>query len=85
MKCVMDLFFRCKGLILMETYTTKSPDEVHLPDFLEIVKEVTHDPHYSMFNLSLKDSLGGSPNRLKSLPNSFPNHDDFPLVDGVDK
>ena len=48
--------YRCKGLILLETYTTKT-DDLHLPDFLEIMKEVTDDPAYSMFNLSLKESL----------------------------
>lgn len=48
---------RCKGLILLETYSTLSSKELYgrLPDFLTIVKEVTGDPRYSMFNLSLKD------------------------------
>uniref|UniRef100_T1KQV0 NadR/Ttd14 AAA domain-containing protein n=2 Tax=Tetranychus urticae TaxID=32264 RepID=T1KQV0_TETUR len=47
---------RCNGLILLETYTTAKGDVVrdHLPPFLKIVKEVTGDPAYSMFNLSLK-------------------------------
>ncbi|XP_055619554.1 TRPL translocation defect protein 14 isoform X2 [Toxorhynchites rutilus septentrionalis] len=48
---------RCKGLILLETYTSLSGDKLKeiLPEFLNIVKEVTGDPDYSMFNLSLKE------------------------------
>lgn len=49
---------RCDGLILLETYTTHSSEEMTslLPDFLDIEKEVTNDPNYSMYNLSRKDS-----------------------------
>ena len=43
---------RCRGLVLLETYTTKEGDNLKLPDFLEVVKEVTSDPQYSMFELS---------------------------------
>ncbi|XP_037883494.1 TRPL translocation defect protein 14 isoform X2 [Glossina fuscipes] len=48
---------RCKGLILLETYSSLSGDALKncLPKFLDIVKEVTGDPLYSMFNLSLKE------------------------------
>ncbi|ODN05751.1 hypothetical protein Ocin01_00933 [Orchesella cincta] len=48
---------RCQGLILLETYSTLSNEELdkRLPSFLTIVKEVTGDPKYSMFNLSLKE------------------------------
>ena len=49
------IFCSCKGLILLETYTTKVGEDLKLPDFLEVEKEVTDDPSYSMFNLSLKD------------------------------
>lgn len=35
----------------METYTTSRGD-IELPKFLNVVKEVTSDPEYSMFNLS---------------------------------
>lgn len=50
-------FHRCKGLILLETYTSLSGDKLKgiLPKFLNIVKEVTGQPDYSMFNLSLKE------------------------------
>ena len=64
---------RCKGLILLETYTTKSSGRLKLPEFLEIKKEVTEDPYYSMFNLSLKDTLTGSPSKLKPITNSIDN------------
>ena len=49
-------FCRCNGLILLETYTTAKSDLLteKLPPFLKIVKEVTCDPSYSMYNLSLK-------------------------------
>lgn len=48
---------RCRGLILLETYTTLSADEFRekLPKFLAIDREVTGDSAFSMFNLSLKD------------------------------
>ncbi|XP_013116813.1 TRPL translocation defect protein 14 isoform X4 [Stomoxys calcitrans] len=48
---------RCKGLVLLETYSSLSGEALLncLPKFLNIVKEVTGDPDYSMFNLSLKE------------------------------
>ncbi|XP_075169609.1 TRPL translocation defect 14 isoform X4 [Haematobia irritans] len=48
---------RCKGLILLETYSSLTGEALLncLPKFLNIVKEVTGDPDYSMFNLSLKE------------------------------
>jgi len=48
---------RCKGLMLLETYTTLGSEELkqRLPDFLNIGAEVTGDPAFSMFNLSLKE------------------------------
>ncbi|RWS07739.1 uncharacterized protein B4U79_14730 [Dinothrombium tinctorium] len=47
---------RCKGLILLEMYTSLKGDDLkkRLPPFLEIEKEVTGDPSFSMYNLSLK-------------------------------
>ena len=48
---------RCDGLILLETYSTKSDEELMksgLPTFLAIEKAITGDPAYSMYNLSLK-------------------------------
>lgn len=43
---------RCEGLVLLETYTTLKSSEVKLPPFLEIIKDVTDDLDYSMYNLS---------------------------------
>jgi hypothetical protein len=48
---------RCRGLMLLETYTSLEGDYLKrsLPKFLNILKEVTGDPSYSMYNLSLKE------------------------------
>ncbi|XP_071531626.1 TRPL translocation defect protein 14 isoform X2 [Panulirus ornatus] len=48
---------RCEGLILLETYSTLSSEELQrrLPSFLSIEADVTGRPDYSMFNLSLRD------------------------------
>lgn len=43
---------RCIGLVILETYTTLSPEELSLPPFLSIVREVTSDTEFSMYNLS---------------------------------
>jgi hypothetical protein len=43
--------------MILETYTTKTGREMNLPDFLKITKEVTGDPQYSMYTLSLKDPV----------------------------
>ncbi|CAK9293068.1 unnamed protein product [Gordionus sp. m RMFG-2023] len=45
----------CKGLVLLETYTTKPTSQLKLPNFLTMAEEVTGKPEYSMWNLSLKD------------------------------
>ena len=42
--------YRCRNLVLLETYTTK--ENLELPSFLDVVSEVTKDPHYSMHYLS---------------------------------
>lgn len=49
--------FRCDGLILLETFTTLSAEELmpRLPPFLNVVRNVTGDPEYSMYNLSKKE------------------------------
>lgn len=46
---------RCKDLIILETFTTKEGDDLVLPDFVEVVKEVTDDKEYSMYNLALNE------------------------------
>jgi len=46
---------RCKGLMILETYTTATDAEITIPDFLTSECEVTEQPLYSMYNLSHKD------------------------------
>jgi len=48
---------RCKDLMLLETYSSLDGENLNkrLPSFLNIVKEVTGMPEYSMYNLSLRD------------------------------
>lgn len=67
---------RCEGLILLEAYTTLNSKEFapKLPKFLKIVKEVTNDPSYSMYNLSSKSEWNSNSNgKLNRLTNSL-NH-----------
>lgn len=53
---------RCFGLILLETYSTLTAEELKskLPTFLTIVKEVSNDSEFSMYNLSMKQSADGN-------------------------
>ncbi|XP_059169239.1 TRPL translocation defect protein 14-like isoform X2 [Physella acuta] len=44
---------RCMGLLILEVFTTERK-QLALPDFLQVEKEVTYDPNYSMFNMSIK-------------------------------
>lgn len=55
-------FPRCKGLVLLETYTALEDDSVKgkLPPILNIDCEVTGNPDYSMFNLSLVEDWNTS-------------------------
>ncbi|XP_038215865.1 TRPL translocation defect protein 14 isoform X3 [Zerene cesonia] len=49
---------RCRGMVLLETYSAAYDQDAllaSLPKFLLIEKEVTGDPAYSMYNLSLKE------------------------------
>lgn len=74
---------RCKGLMLLETYSSLDGEKLLncLPKFLNIVKEVTGDPSFSMFNLSLKEdwsktkkfchSLHGKDQRLDQAKNHY--------------
>jgi hypothetical protein len=43
---------QCRGLSILTTHSID--DDLHLPDFLQIESEITSDPNYSMFNLSIK-------------------------------
>lgn len=48
-------------MIILETYTTQKGTELQLPDFLEVVTEITDDSTYSMYNLSRRVESGTSP------------------------
>ncbi|GLV35977.1 TRPL translocation defect 14 [Carabus blaptoides fortunei] len=60
---------RCRGMILLETYSAMDEEGMQhrLPKFLIIEKEVTGNPDYSMFNLSLREDWSNS----KKFCNSF--------------
>eukprot|EP00088_Acartia_fossae_P054455 TRINITY_DN625_c0_g1_i16.p1 TRINITY_DN625_c0_g1~~TRINITY_DN625_c0_g1_i16.p1 ORF type:complete len:434 (-),score=171.11 TRINITY_DN625_c0_g1_i16:495-1796(-) len=47
---------RCRNLILLETFTTLEDEEIvaSLPPFLRVKRQVTGDPAFSMYNLSLR-------------------------------
>ena len=47
---------RCQNLILLETCTTLKDEEIAktLPPFLQVKKNVTGDPAFSMYNLSIR-------------------------------
>lgn len=47
---------RCRGLLLLETYSALEKELLMktLPSFLNIKEEVTGNPEYSMYNLSLR-------------------------------
>lgn len=51
----------CRGLIILSTRAV-GDDSLKLPSFIKIEKEISDEPYYSMFNLS-----------LKSLPNGISN------------
>uniref|UniRef100_A0A0A9VVL2 NadR/Ttd14 AAA domain-containing protein n=1 Tax=Lygus hesperus TaxID=30085 RepID=A0A0A9VVL2_LYGHE len=60
---------RCDGLMLLETYSALQDDSLQasLPEFLNIDKEVTGDPAFSMYNLSLLADWHNSPRVLSAL------------------
>jgi hypothetical protein len=47
----------CRGLVLLVTRSSATDDDLLLPDFIQVEREVTNDPAYSMFNLSKKAKL----------------------------
>ncbi|CAB0019456.1 unnamed protein product [Nesidiocoris tenuis] len=60
---------RCDSLILLETYSALNDDQLQasLPEFLEIEREVTGDPAFSMYNLSLLADWHNTPRVLNAL------------------
>lgn len=69
---------RCRGLIMLETYTSLEGEQLKksLPNFLNILKEVTGDPYYSMFNLSLKEDWNNTKKFCYSLHGELHTHDE---------
>lgn len=69
---------RCRGLMLLETYTSLEGEQLKksLPKFLEIQKETTGDPYYSMFNLSLKEDWNNTKKFCYSLHGELHVHDE---------
>lgn len=70
---------RCRGLIMLETYTSLEGEQLKksLPNFLNIIKEVTGDPYYSMFNLSLKEDWNNTKKFCYSLHDLIEEGDRF--------
>lgn len=62
------LFCRCRGLILLETYSTLDDARLQrkLPTFLTIEREVTGSADYSMYNLSLREDWKTSKKYLRT-------------------
>lgn len=69
---------RCRGLMLLETYSSLEGERLKktLPKFLNIVKEVTGDPYYSMFNLSLTEDWNNTKKFCYSLHGELHVHED---------
>jgi hypothetical protein len=64
--------------MLLETYTSLEGEALKniLPPFLNINKEVTGDPSYSMFNLSLKEDWNNTKKFCYSLHGELHMHSD---------
>ena len=63
---------RYRGLLILETFTTKT-DNLPLPDFLDVDKEITSNPNYSMYNLSRK-TLPDAPSSKSQEKSKSPTH-----------
>lgn len=63
---------------MLETYTSLEGEQLKksLPNFLNILKEVTGDPYYSMFNLSLKEDWNSTKKFCYSLHGELHTHDE---------
>ncbi|CAH1101661.1 unnamed protein product [Psylliodes chrysocephalus] len=63
---------RCRGMILIETYSALDDQQLlkTLPGFLNIKKEVTGNPDYSMYNLSLREDWKTSKKFCRSVTDS---------------
>lgn len=78
---------RCNGLVLLETYSALEDGllEEALPKFLKISCEVTGDPTYSMYNLSLRADWNSAESKFchsLKVPDSE-NTNGLPNVNGI--
>ena len=73
------IFYRSKGLMLLQTYTTLTGDALisQLPPFLNIGVDVTGDAAFSMFNLSLKEDWEDNKKFCHKMYEENENHDTF--------
>jgi len=80
---------RCRGLMLLETFTTLPRNQMTelLPPFLSISEDITGDPAFSMFNLSLRSEWMESKqdfcNSLVPIEDSESEEDDEAFVDAA--
>uniref|UniRef100_A0A1B6CCI7 NadR/Ttd14 AAA domain-containing protein n=2 Tax=Clastoptera arizonana TaxID=38151 RepID=A0A1B6CCI7_9HEMI len=67
---------RCEGLIFLETYSALENGllEKCLPKFLTLVEEVTGNPAYSMFNLSLREEWTTTTKFCRAFQENESNH-----------
>ena len=75
-------FYRCNGLILLQTYTPLTADDMisQLPPFLNIGVDVTGDAAFSMFNLSLKEDWADNKTFCYKMCEEHENHDTDEVV-----
>jgi len=68
---------RCVGLMLLQTYTTLTGEALidQLPPFLNVGVDVTGDPAFSMFNLSLKGDWADNKTFCHKMYEEHENHD----------
>eukprot|EP00095_Tigriopus_kingsejongensis_P004401 maker-scaffold93_size381549-snap-gene-2.22 protein:Tk04401 transcript:maker-scaffold93_size381549-snap-gene-2.22-mRNA-1 annotation:"hypothetical protein EAI_01984" len=73
---------RCKGLILLETYTTLKGEDLlkQLPTFLNVGKNVTGDSAFSMFNLSLREDWANNKKFCHRLSNDIDEDEEMKRV-----
>ena len=71
---------------MLETYTSLKGDDFHLPNFLDVEKEVTDDPAFSMYNLSRTENTTEtttSQEKLLSIVGKNESPSKLPPVKGV--
>ena len=71
--------FRCKKLILLQTYTTLTGEALisQLPPFLNVGMDVTEDAAFSMYNLSLREDWADN---KKFCHKMYEDHENLSLI-----